>query len=513
MVSSQILLVVIAALALSILADKRGIQAPLLLAFMGLLASFLPGMERLELAPQTILGIVVPPLLYSAARDFSFFSFMRQIKPILSLGVALVVVTTLAGGLVMAWALPVLTLPAAFILAAVVSPPDAVSAVAMGRQLGLPRRVMTILKGESLINDAAALTIFSIAVAVATQHQPFIQSPLLYFMYAAAMGALIGIVLGKLVHQVRLRIDRAPLGTALSVIVPFAAYAFAEELHASGVLAVIFAGFTLGHHSSGQKFDGRIQEREVWRVVDVLLEAFAFAYMGLQLRSVIADALDPGFDLFTLSWAAALLLVVVISVRLVWVMWTTAVAKARHAARTRLALQRGRRPPDVPLTWQESAVLGWSGMRGVVTVAAAAGVPLYTASGAALDGRDPIAPLAFLVAIGTLLLQGLTLPWLIRWLKVDARGDAEARSAQHAHAHGVMQAASQRALVSPAEHATGHAVKPDAAQRLLEQQRLALIAERDAHRLDDETLREVLEVIDMEQAVLASRASGEGRAS
>ena len=542
MAGSHILIVVIAAIALTIFAEKRSIQPPLLLAAVGVLASFIPGLPRTELAPDVILGLVLPPLLYSAAVDFSFVSFVRRIGSILNLGVVLVIVTTIAAGLTLGWALPALSLPAAFILGAVVAPPDAVSAVSIGGKLGLPRRLMTILKGESLINDAAALTLFSVAVAAATGHQNFIDSIALYFLYAAGLGTIVGIVLGLVVHHIRRRLENPTLITALAIVVPFAAYGLAEELHASGVMAVVFAGFTLGHNATDLAFAGRIQEREVWRVVDALLEAFAFAYMGLQLPFAVEAARASGFDLAKLSMAAALVLAAVIGVRFAWIMATALIARARHRLITAKLARKGRQPRTAPLSWRENLVLSWTGMRGVVTLAAAAGTPLLTAAGAPLAGREVILPVAFTVAIGTLLLQGMTLPWLIDRLAIADPREAAHMKAQMAHARRVIDAATVSVLAEMRDKANAEvdirlatqllrrarraAEEQDGelpagssrrendrrdkiltiAHAVLASQRQALIAERDAERLDDDVLREVLEDIDLEQAVIARRS-------
>src|SRR5689334_12946779 len=191
---SQILLVMIAAIAVTLIAERRGIQAPLLLALVGLAASFIPRLPRLELEPEIILTVVVPPLLFSAAREFSFVSFIRRLGSILNLGVFLVAVTTGIVGAVAAAVMPGMTLAVALVLGAVVSPPDAVTAVAVGRKLNLPSRMMTVLKGESLINDAAALTFFSFAAASVAGTHLFISNVVLYLLYAAIGGFVLGLV-------------------------------------------------------------------------------------------------------------------------------------------------------------------------------------------------------------------------------------------------------------------------------------------------------------------------------
>jgi CPA1 family monovalent cation:H+ antiporter len=542
MPSSQILIVMVAAIGLTIFAQRRRIQPPLLLAAVGLAASFIPGLPRTDLDPQILLSVVVPPLRYSAAVDISFSNFLRRLSSILNLGVVLVLVTALAVGGVVAILLPDLSLPAAMIVGAVVAPPDAVSAVAVGGRLGLPDRLMTVLKGESLINDAAALILFGLAVAAVTGRHTLIDNPWLYFIYASLAGILIGIVLALALNYIRQRLDDSTLISALALLTPFAAYALAEEVQASGIIAVVAAGFTLGHNAASLGYAGRIQEREVWRVVDALLEAFVFAYIGLQLRFVLEDAAHGGFSFSRLTETAAATIVVVIVVRFVWIMATALLGRWRYrrwVAAGSPKLEHGHALPR-PLSWPENIVLGWAGMRGVVTLAAAAGAPIVVTGGEAFAAREAIIPIAFAVAIGTLLLQGLTLPWLIHLLDIE---DGEAPAERHRQlrrARKIMRDASLstvnrlRAKASPdevamverfvartrqsgndeqQEDAVAERRRPqlkhalEAMRQVLAAQRQALIAERDADRLDEDVMRELLEDIDIEEAVVASRRS------
>ena len=552
--ASQILIVMMAAIGLTIFAERRGYQSSLFLAIVGLAVSFVPGLPRTELEPEIILGLVLPPLLFSAAVKFSFFSFMKRIGSIFNLGVALIVVSTVAVGALLGWLYPVMSLPAALILGAVIAPIDAVSAVAIGAKLNLPNRLMTVLKGESLINDAAALALFSAAVAATTGGKMLIDNTALYFLFAAGVGAIIGMFIGGIVHQVRRYLHNPTMVTALTMITPFAVYILAEELSASGVMAVVFAGLSLGHNSSDLKFDGRIQQREFLNVVDALLVAFVFAYMGLQFRFVVEEAIEHGYSLGTLAGLSALTLAAVILVRVVWVLFSAVLSRWTHPQRKkgferRLAAinarptKRGRRgrSPDAklaePLGWRENLVLSWSGMRGVVTLAAAAGTPLMTAAGAPVAERDLIVTIAFAVALGTLILQGLSLPWLIKWLGITNDGDLAYRRSQIELARAATQKASierleeirktqqdeagiklsERMLANARRDLTiggGRGIgKTSGRENILAivgevqaARRGALIAERDAERLDDEIVREMLEDIDLEQAVIAHRS-------
>ncbi|MEP7239979.1 MAG: sodium:proton antiporter [Devosia sp.] len=574
---SEILIVMIAAIAVTVIAERRGIQAPLLLAAVGLAASFIPGLPRLELEPEIILTVVLPPLLFSAATEFSFVSFLRRLGSILNLGVFLVAVTTGIVGAVAAAVVPGMLLPVALVLGAVVSPPDAVTAVAVGRKLKLPSAMMTVLKGESLINDAAALTFFTFAVASVAGTHLFIQNIVVYLLYASIAGFLLGLVLGAVVHQLRMPIPSASLATVLTVVVPFAAYLLAEEMGASGVLAVVAAGLSLGHTASDTRYDARIQEQQFWRTVDALLEAFVFAYIGLQFRWVIADAGAGGVNVPELLLVSLVVLVAVIVVRIGWVYLTSIFSRwrarvgAKQVAKLdqylalpaeeravkferleRTAGRRGRLAQRIEqarearmqggfqlmpaFTWQENAVISWTGMRGVVTLAAAAGVPLVTASGAPFPGRDVIQVVAFVVTIGTLLVQGVTLPWLIRWLKIGAAGDEEAREKQVELAEAIGHTATveviaayrdrqtddakrrmAEAMLSRMEAQGGARVSANSnddgavmalAQEMLAARRAALIKARDERRLDDEVMREALEQMDLEQAVMANWTPG-----
>jgi len=537
---SQLLIVVIGAIAISIFAERRGIQAPLLIVALGLIASYIPGLPRLELEPEVILTIVLPPLLFSAANEFSFTSFVRRLGSIVNLGVILVVVTTFAVGWVAFSVGPLLSLPAALVLGAVISPPDAVSAVAIARQLHLPGRLMTVLKGESLINDAAALTLFSLTTAAVTGAHLATDNVALFFLYRAVVGAIFGVALGALVHRIRLSVGNSSLATVLTIIVPFAAYLVAEELGASGVIAVVAAGFSLGHNAAEADYSERIQEREFWKTIDALLDAFVFAYIGLQLRFVVEDTVAAGYDFWQVFGLSFLVLLAVIAVRIVWVAISGYLSRLRDT-RIRAKPPRGgphRRLPAEPFTWKENLVVGWCGMRGVVTLAAAAGIPYVTLAGDPFPQRPVIQTVAFLVTIGTLLLQGLTLPYLIKRLDLVDPNEANETERQQALSREISRKAAlevidgfaarqtseegrkiarmmmertrlENAEAKAAEHQMRGPAMIELGQEVLMARRSALIAARDARQLDDEFLRETLEQLDLQQAVLDNWARNE----
>ncbi|MET0197192.1 Na+/H+ antiporter [Rhodococcus sp. RS1C4] len=540
-----LLLVVIAAVAVAGFAKRFDLQVPLVLVAVGSAASFVPGVPQLTLSPELILGVVLPPLLYSAALDFSFVSFRKNLGHILRLGIVMVIVTAVAVGYFANWLVPELTLGAALVLGAVVAPPDAVAAIAVGRKLGLPSRMMAILTGESLVNDAAALTLFTLAVASVTGKKIEIDSPVLFFAYEIAGGVIVGYVLARIVRFVRSRIRDSSLETVLGLVLPFTAYLAAEEIHASGVLAVVTAGFVLGRVTADVAVPTRIQERQVWPLMDLLLEAFVFAYMGLQLKSVIEEVQRDGLPVHHIFAYALLVLLVVILVRPAWIFVNT----SRRSVVRKLLRRKASETSDVlGLTWRQNLVLSWAGMRGVVTLAAASGVPLATVAGDPFPGRAVIQAVAFVVAVGTLVIQGLTLPMLIRRLDVADADEQRRTDEQAALARSISRSAAEQYLSEAAvngidgasresvEHvlervrrsvrarldadetedheeriAAAGALFDTLRRNVLVAQRAALVHARDAGELDDEVLRTVLDGLDVEEAAAEARLERRNR--
>jgi CPA1 family monovalent cation:H+ antiporter len=516
------LLLVLGSLACSGLASRYGWSSPLVLVVAGLAVSYIPGMPEFQIQPDLILQLFLPPLVYSAALDSSYQGLRAKLRPIALLAVVLVLVTTVAVGYVAYWLVPGLPLASALVLGAVVAPPDAVAAASIGRRLGLPRRVMTVLSGESLVNDATALTAFKVAVAAAVGIAPSWGAGLLTFVVASLGGLLVGFLIGWLVHEIRMRLDNEVVESALGIVVPFAAYVLAEAVHGSGVLAVVTAGVYLGHFSPYAGFATRLQETAVWRSVDVLLESLVFALIGLNFRYVFGQAAASGHPAGTLVWPIVAVLLATMLVRLVWVFPTVYLP-----VWTRRRARRGE--PRAP--WRNITVIAWSGMRGVVSLAAAAAVP------EAVPGRALVLLLAFTVTVGTLLIQGTSLPWLIRRLGVHGDEDVTDALAEAQAAHDAATAAVARLdeLVSDDGSYTPDAVvqrlrmmaerqgnaawerlgrqdmeSPSASFRRLRLETLAAeravyVAARDDGEIDDEVLRRVLRELDLEQARLTSR--------
>lgn len=554
----ELILVVVGAIVVAAIAHHRGLEPALLIVLVGIVASFIPGLGAPELDSHILLTVVLPPLLYSAALDFSFPTFMRNIRPILGLGVGLVVVTAFVVALVSSWVVAVpLSFATALVLGAIVAPPDAVTAVAVGRKLGLPRRVMAILTGESLINDAAALTLFSIAVAQVAGSRTFIENPVLLFGYSAVVGPAVGAALGYVTLWIRDRLNNPGLETVQGLLVPFAAYILAEQVHASGVLAVVIAGFVIGSGSLSSGYQTRLQERYVWNSLDVLLEAFVFAYIGLHLRSVLADLREAHESMTEVVLASLVVLGVVLLIRPVWVALmfgrsflsrqidrNFSVPIPERGARGALGARKRARPPTgrwgghSRLTWQEHVVVSWTGMRGVVTLAAAAGIPLTTASGEPFPQRALIQAVAFAVAVGTLLLQGATLPAVIRRLGVSSPEGGDRYAVEHLKAEKIVHDAAEEVLSAfaanppegldpgvvaeiretisrhsqdadhmpdPDEHTLRAEVFSALYRDVLMAQRAVLIAERDSGNVGDEATRAMVDRLDLQEAGVTAR--------
>jgi CPA1 family monovalent cation:H+ antiporter len=409
--SLELLLLLLAVVtALSGAARRLGIPLPFVLVVAGIGLGLAPGIPRVELNPDIVLVLVLPPLLYAAALSTAFADFRDNLRPIGLLSVGLVLVTTATVGV--AGHLVVGNLPwaAALALGAIVAPPDAVSATAVARRLALPRRVLTILEGESLLNDATALVTYRIAVTAAVAGgSTSLNEAAGTFVVSAAGGAAIGFALGYVIAILRRRLDDPLVENALSLLTPFAAYLPAEKLGASGVLAVVVTGLYLGRRSPSLLSSGtRLQGQALWSMITFLLEGFVFLMIGLQLPNVI-DGLRR-LSIGEVTLAAVSVTATVIITRFVWVFPATYVP--RWASRSLRA-----RDPYPP--WQYPVLISWAGMRGVVSLAAAFALPTD------MPGRDLILFVTFCVIIVTLLLQGLSLPWVVHRLGLDDAGAAE----------------------------------------------------------------------------------------
>jgi CPA1 family monovalent cation:H+ antiporter len=429
----EITLILLAcALVLGLTARRFGMPYPIALTLGGLALSFVPGLPRVGLDPHTVFTVFLPPILYQAALTTSWRDFRANLRPIFLLAVGLVVTTTLAVGFVAHWLIPGLPLPVAFVLGAIVSPPDAVAATAVMRKLGLPQRVVTVLEGESLVNDASGLVLYNFAVAAVLTGEFSASEAGLQFIVVAVGGVLFGVVLGRLAVALHSRFADPLLEITLSIILPFAAYLAAEVAHVSGVLAVVVAGLVRGWYAP-EIFTPQARQLAVgvWELGVFVLTSLIFILIGLQLPQIVAG-------LAAYSWGALLFYGVVVSltaivVRFAWVFPATILP--------RLISRRLRRVEPTP-PWQTLVVISWSGMRGVVSLAAALALPLTLGGEAPFPSRDLVIFLAFAVILATLVGQGLTLGPLIRRLSIprDEGLEEEERGARLETAHAAVAA-------------------------------------------------------------------------
>lgn len=439
--------------AVAAIAPRLGVAAPILLVLVGIGVGYLPGVPDFEFPPELILTIVLPPILYSAAVNVPLTDFRRNLRSITGLSVLLVIISAFGSGLLLYALLPDLNLAAAIALGAVISPPDAVAATAVGKRLGLPPRLVTVLEGEGLVNDATALVMLRSAIAATSGALSF-WGAVGDFVLAVTLAVVLGAVVGAVTVYVRSKLDSAVLTTAISFTVPFLAYVPTEEVGGSGVLAVVVAGLVTGH-ASASRFSpqDRMSERTNWRTAQLLLENGVFLLMGFELSALI-ESVDGDADGIGLLHAVGIGLLATVALVIIRVLFVIPLVLSLRSEQRRAELvaprveqflervtapghqatkpglvDRAKRASadiafyrDEGLGWRGGAVLAWSGMRGVVTLAAAQSLP------ADFPYRPQLVLIAFTVAIVTLVVQGGTLPLLIRKLGVTGTdADADAR--------------------------------------------------------------------------------------
>ena len=435
----------------SILGGRIGVAAPLLLVVLGIGIGYLPFIPLIEIDPEIILLVVLPPLLYAAAVNVPLVDFRRNFRPVIGLSVLLVVITAVIVGVVVHLVVPAVPLAAAIALGAVVSPTDAVAATSIGKRLGMPERVVSILEGESLVNDATSLVLLKTSVAAVAGSFVFWEAAGT-FAYSVAAAIVIGGAVGVITVWVRSHLRNPVYDTMISFVVPFIAFMPAEAIEASGVLSVVVTGLYTGHHAS-RRFSAtaRINERLNWRTVQFALENGVFLLMGLQLHALVEQTGVTTFRLEHIGLLALGLVAVLILCRAAFVFPLVAIMRgavrrseertegfANAAARFRKRVadddkrlrrvevleQRSQADLDhereQQLGWRDGAVLSWSGMRGVVTLAAAQSIPT------SVPFRPQLILLAFAIAVVTLLLHGLSLPPFIRklWPNGTDSGDS-----------------------------------------------------------------------------------------
>jgi NhaP-type Na+/H+ or K+/H+ antiporter len=532
-------------IAASVFARRTGVAAPLLLVALGIAASYLPSTPAIHLEPELILAGVLPPLLYSSAVQLPVLDVRRNLSLITWLSVVMVIASALAIGALVHAVFPSISFPLAIALGAVVSPTDAVAATAIGHRVGLPPRVMTVLEGESLVNDASALVVLRTAIAAiaATTSGFHFWDTVLDFAWAVVGAALIGLVVGWLTVLLRQRLDDPVLNTTISFAVPFLAYFPAEEAHASGVLAVVLAGLVTGT-LGGKRFSARDRgtQATTWTTISFVLESAVFLAMGYQLPELV-DAARAETTIAEITGLVLIVVAILVVLRFLGLLWPALVGRFGSADRTdqlrarldhasdrldamtpsgereenRMVWARrrlARSQADVefeerePITARGFLVLGWAGMRGVVTVAAVQTIP---------GGTPHVATVvlaAFLVALITLVLFGLTLPMVISRMRFATESAEDKRDSVHSLMRRVGEAAID--ALGPLEEQTidGAPLDPEVVEALKERIVPGLVSGNQQVRETGPDVREQMFIVTrryldaMRTALIAERGIG-----
>ena len=396
----------VVAVALGYVARRIGIAYPILLLLGGLVLGFLPGLPTIELDPDLVFLLFLPPILFGAGFSTPIRDFKANVRPIALLAIGLVVFSTLVVGVVAQVAIPGLPAAAAFALGAIVAPPDAVAATSIFRRLGVPPRVVTILEGESLVNDASAITLYRFAIGAAAFGSFSALNASVSFVVVGVGGIVVGVVVGLIVTEAWRRTSDPTLEIMVSLLAPFAAYLPAESLGVSGVLATVVAGLIAGRRAPRVLSpQARLQGYGVWNIVTYTINGFAFTLIGLQLPA-IASQLTAYSGVQLATWAVVISATVILA-RILWVFPATYVPRM-------LSAKVRARDPSPPR--EAVFVIAWAGMRGAVSLAAALALPLEPA----FPDRDLVIFLTFCVILATLVGQGLTLPFVVQRLGVMA---------------------------------------------------------------------------------------------
>ncbi len=522
--------------ALSVLARRLGLPYPAVMVVGGLAVAFIPGLPRVQLSPDVFFTLFLPPLLYASAWDASWRDFKQNLRPILLLAFGFVAFTTVSVGWLAHLAVPGMGWAAALALGAIVSPPDAVAATAVAGRLGLPRRIVAILEGESLVNDASGLTLYRLAVmAAVTGH--FSAGPAIgEAVWAIVGGVGVGLGVGWVAMRIHRSLEDPLVETVVSLLTPFAGFIPAEAMHASGVLAVVTMGLYVSRHSH-EIFSPatRLHAVGAWETVVFVLNGLVFTLLGLQLpatmEAIRAYGESPGQ---LLTWAVGLSAVLVV-VRALWVFPAAYIPRAIFPSIRR----REARPP-----WQSVFLVAYIGMRGATSLAAALALPLAMSSGEPFPQRGLILFLTFSAILFTLVAQSLSLPLVVRWIGIhEASGedkceewDARLRAARAAlgridELEATVQHDGQRKTLERLRNryqervgrlagadeaeaagrcATEAEVEVSVYRGVIEAERAAVIELRNASQIGDEVRRRIEYDLDLECARLTSIEASSG---
>ncbi|KAA2238633.1 Na+/H+ antiporter [Chitinophaga agrisoli] len=405
---------------LALLSQRLKISYPILLVLAGLLISFIPKAPVIKMDPDIIFIIFLPPLLYASAWNTSWGDFWRLRRPIGLLSFGLVILTATAVAFFSHWLIPDFSLALGFLLGGIISPPDAVAAASVFQSLKVPKQVVSILEGESLVNDASSLIVFRFALAAIFTGQFVFSEAVGSFFTVVIFGVLIGLAIAHIVYAIHRFLPTTPsIDTALTLISPYLMYLTAEHFHCSGVLAVVSGGLFLSFRSSDIfSYNSRLQANTVWNVLAYLLNGIVFILIGLQLPDIIQGIGEYSLkDCIFFAVAISLLTIVI---RILWVFMAAYLPILRSKTIGR---------PD----WKSVFIVGWSGMRGVVSLASALAVPLTLVDGSAFPQRSLVLFITFVVILVTLILQGLSLPVILRFMKLEVEEEGPEQEQEITH--------------------------------------------------------------------------------
>ena len=511
-----VLMLLVCAVALGWVARRLHFPYPIALVIGGALLGFLPRLPQFPFDPQLILVVVLPPILYQAALLTSWSDFKAHIRPIGLLAIGLVIATTLAVGAALKLLVPEVPWAAAFVLGAIVSPPDAVAATAILSRLNIPRRIVTVLEGESLVNDASGLVIYKFAVAAVLTGVFSLADASAQFGLVSLGGIVVGIALAHAFLAVHRHLGDPFIEVLTSLTIPYTAYVAAESLHLSGVLAVVAAGLVRGRYSPEVvSAEMRIMARSVWNLLVFMLNSLIFMLIGIQMSAVIENL--ERYSAGELLGLGACVSAVAIAIRFAWVYPVAALPRF---------LSGSLHEQDPAPRKRELFIISWCGMRGIVSLAAALALPVTLPNGEPFPHRDLIIFLTFFVIATTLVGQGLTLRSLIRKLNVGADWSAQGeqqrvRAAMNAAALAAIDEATAAAPGAWADRLLAEvrerlelatAVAPDDApetQRIVELRRAVIRAERKElirlwreNEIGDEVMHHLEEILDYQEAQL-----------
>ncbi len=497
------------------IAQRLHVPYPIALVLGGTAIGFIPGLPDITFDPNTILLVVLPPILYYASFGISFREFRKNWREIFSLSIALVVVTTVVVGYIFKWIFPQFPWALAFTFGAIVSPPDAIAATSILKRFKMGSRLLSILEGESLVNDASALVLYRMGIVALLSGTFSVSEGSWEFVKVVSGGIGIGLVLGLIIQRLASRYLQPAVGVLFSFTIPYITYIVADSLEVSGVLAVVVVGLIgsrvlLTHHSSLR----RVLGYATWDIFVIMLNCFVFILIGLQLRTFTSTMTADKMWLYT--GYALLISTAMMVVRMVWVFAKSGIAYIK-------ALYQPRACENCPKIARDAAIIGWAGMRGIVSLTTALALPLTLRNGMPLEGREEIIFITFVVILMTLLIPGLTLPTLIRWLDVqdETDDDSEAHrvgklltkvaddqlSRLHAHENindeeynflRTYFKLQRRVLFHTHPHGKMHSIEL-ARLRVIQEQRRQLVAMWKRREIGDNLLAELEQLLDSEE--------------